>query len=135
MVSEQQSTYSHGACEPAQLQNQRRANEQPSCEQEGLGGFLPPAEASEAKQTRSLLGGLHPRVEEVLLCNPSQVRGQNPPKPCQLFLIPRKVSAATFASGCESPLLTTTEDGFLSFLTIPTEMPHSRERKFGISQR
>jgi len=47
----------------------------------------------------------------------------------------RKVSAATFASGCESPLLTTTEDGFLSFLTIPTEMPVSRERKFGISQR
>jgi len=48
----------------------------------------------------------------------------------------RKVSAATFASGCESPLLTTTEDGFLSFLTIPTEMPTvSRERKFGIGQR
>jgi len=47
----------------------------------------------------------------------------------------RKVSAATFASGCESPLLTTTEDGELSFLTIPTELPVSRERKFGIGQR
>ena len=135
MVSEQQSTYSYGACEPAQLQNQRRANEQPSREQEGLGGFVPAAETPEAEPTRSLLCRLHPGVEEVLLRNPSQVLGQNPTKPWQPCFISRKVSAATFASGCESPLLTTTEDGFLSFLTIPTEMPTSRERKFGISQR
>ena len=85
MVSEQQSTYSYGACEPAQLQNQRRANEQPSREQEGLGGFVPAAETPEAEPTRSLLCRLHPGVEEVLLRNPSQVLGQNPTKPWQPF--------------------------------------------------
>ena len=31
----------------------------------------------------------------------------------------RKYSAATFESGCRSPLLTTAEDGSMSFLTIP----------------
>ena len=31
----------------------------------------------------------------------------------------RKISAATFEGGCHSPLLTTTEDGSVSFLTVP----------------
>ena len=58
-----------------------------------------------------------------------------PTKQKKTLFTRRKVSAATFASGCESPLLTTTEDGELSFLTIPTELPIYRERKFGIGQR
>eukprot|EP00092_Neocalanus_flemingeri_P000851 GFUD01000908.1.p1 GENE.GFUD01000908.1~~GFUD01000908.1.p1 ORF type:complete len:940 (+),score=252.02 GFUD01000908.1:154-2973(+) len=31
----------------------------------------------------------------------------------------RKISAATFEGGCQSPLLTTAEDGTVSFLTVP----------------
>lgn len=31
----------------------------------------------------------------------------------------RKISASTFEGGCQSPLLTTTEDGSVSFLTVP----------------
>jgi len=34
----------------------------------------------------------------------------------------RKISASTFEGGCQSPLLTTTEDGSVSFLTVPPPM-------------
>jgi len=55
-------------------------------------------------------------------CTPALKRSQSvtPRRKISTAVTPhRKISAATFEGGCQSPLLTTTEDGSVSFLTVP----------------
>jgi len=55
-------------------------------------------------------------------CTPVLKRSQSvtPRRKISAAVTPhRKISAATFEGGCQSPLLTTTEDGSVSFLTVP----------------
>ena len=53
---------------------------------------------------------------------------------CALNRFHRKISAATFEDGCQSPILKQETDGSMSFLTIPP-VSYGRTRDLQIERR